>query len=302
MKAIKKLTLTGLIMMLSITFFTSQVPAYELQKKYIASDAKWLIHLDVRALIKTKLWDSIYDEKKVKINHKNKDIMKELNFDVLNDLHSVSVYGIDKGERNAIVLINGNFDRNKIIRKLESEKNPETSKYGNFKIYHWDDDDFGVFVNNNLLVITQSRVYMEYALDVIKGKKVGFNKSSLSKRMKEIPGNSVLFALAGDLSRLAGKHRKLPMMIDKAKMALFLAMEQNNDMRLSLKLQTETPEAAKNLMQVGNGLLALARMSKKDMDGKEVIVNSIQISAEGNIVKVKMVIPSKFIIDNIDKH
>ncbi|MCK5004866.1 MAG: hypothetical protein KAS21_07250 [Candidatus Aminicenantes bacterium] len=302
MKTIKKLVLAGLLIVLSIAFFTSQVQAFELQKKYIASDTKWVIHLDFKAFIKTRLWDSIYDEKKIKIDHKNKDLLNELNFNILKDLYSVSVYGVDKGDKNAVVLINGDFDRKKIIKRLESEEKPEISKYGNFKVYHWDDDDFGAFVNNNLLVITHSRVNMEYALDVIKGKKPNFKGSDLSKRMREIPGNSILFALAGDLSKLVGKHNKSPIMINKAKMALFLAMEQNSDMRLSLKLQTESIEAAKNIMQIGNGLLALARMSKKDMRGKEKIINSIQISSKGNIVEAKMFIPSDFIIDNIDKH
>lgn len=301
MKAIKKLAVTILLIVFSITFFTSQVHAFELQKKYIASDTKWVIHLDFKAFIKTKLWDSIYDEKKIKINDKNEDVLKELNFNILKDLYSVSVYGVDKGDKNAVVLINGDFDRNKIIKKLESEENPEKSKYGNFKIYHWGGDDFGAFVNNNLLVITHSRVNMEYALDVIKGKKPNFKGSALYKRMKEIPGNSILFALAGDLSKLVGKH-KSPVMIDKAKMALFLAMEQNNDMRLSLKLHTESKEAAQNIMQVGNGLLALARMSKKEMQGKEKLFNSIQISSKGSIVEAKMFIPSDFIIKNLDKH
>ena len=94
----------------------------------------------------------------------------------------------------------------------------------------------------------------------------------------------------------------MPMMIDSSKMALFLAMERNNDLRLSLKLHTDSPEAAKNLMQVGNGLLALARMSKGKLEGKEKIINSIDITVDRNIINAKMFIPSDFIIKNIDKH
>ena len=302
MKVIKKLTLTGLIIVMFLTFFTTMAPASEMQKKFIASDAKWLIHLDFKAFIKTRLWDNIYEKKKFKIDNKNEDLLKEINFDVLKDLFSVSVYGVDKGDKNAVVLINGNFNRDKIIKRLVSKENPEISKYGKFKIYHWDEDDFGTFIGDNLVVITHSRVNMEYALDVIKGKKSDFRGSPLSKRLNEVPGDAILFALAGDLSKMIGKHRKMPMMIDKSKMALFLAMERNNDLRLSLKLHTESPEAAKNLMQVGNGLLALAKMSGEDLKGKKKIINSIMISAEGNIVKANMFIPSDFILDNIDKH
>lgn len=302
MKLIKKIILTGMIMVLSLTFFTTQVPAYELQKKYVAADAKWLIHLDFKAFIKTRLWDSIYREKKVKINHGNDHFLKEVSFDVLKDLYSVTVYGVDKGDKNAVVLINGVFDIKKVIEKLKSEEKPETSKYGKVKVYHWDDDDYGAFIGSNLLIITHSRVNMEYAIDVVLGKKQGFKRSALSKRLKEVPGDALLFALAGDLSKMIGKHRKMPMMINSSKMALFLAMERNNDLKLSLKLHTESPEAAKNLMQVGNGLLALAKMSGEDLKGKEKIINSIMISAKGNIVKAKMFIPSDFIIKNIDKH
>ncbi len=302
MKLIKKIILMGMIIVLSFTFFSTQAPAYELQKKYVASDAKWLIHLDFKALMKTKLWDSIYDNRKIKIDHKNEKLLKELDFDVLKDLNAVSVYGVDKGDKNAVVLIRGNFDTAKIIKKLVSEEDPEISSFGKFKIYNWDRDDFGTFVGNNLLIITHSKVNMKYALDVITGKKESFEGSTLSKRLKEVPGDALLFALAGDLSRMIGKHGKMPMMIDKSKMALFLAMERNSDLRLSLKLHTESPEAAKNLMQVGNGLLALARMGKGKMDEQEKLLNSIDITVDRNIVNAKMFIPSSFIIKNIHKH
>lgn len=302
MKLIKKLTLTGMLITLALTLLTTQAPAYKLQKKYVAADAKWLIHLDFKSFIKTKLWNSIYNGKEAKIKHGKKNLLRELNFDLFKDLRSVSVYGVDKGDKNGVVLLEGNFDRDKIIKKLVSEKTPETSKYKEFNIYHWNGDDYGTFVNKNLLMITHSKVNMEYALDVIKGKKPNFRGSPLSKRIKEVPGDSILFALAGDLSSLMNKHNKTPIMIDKTKMALFLAMERNSDLRLSLKLHTESPDAAKNLMQIGNGLLALAKMSGKDLRGKEKIINSILISADGNIVNAKMFIPSDFILENIKKH
>jgi len=302
MKLFKKITLAGMILMLTLTFFTAQAPAYELQKKYVASEAKWLIHLDFKALMKTKLWDNVYREKKTKINHRNDRILKEVSFDVMKDLYSVSVYGVDKGDKNAVVLINGNFNKAKIIQKLKDEEKPEIKKYGKIAVYHWDHDDYGAFVGDGLLVITHSRINMEYAIDVIMGKKEGFKGSPLFKRLNEVPGDAILFALAGDLSKMIGKNHKMPMMIDKSKMALFLAMERNNDMRLSLKLHTESSEAAKNLMQIGNGLLALARMNNGELDGNKKLIESINISADKNIVSAYMFIPSEFILDKVDRH
>jgi len=288
-----------MILVLTFSFLSVQAPAHELQKKYIASSAKWVIHLDFKALKNTRLWDGIYKKKSVKIHRKNERLLEEVDFDVLKDLYSVSIYGVDKGEKEAVVLINGNFNRDKIIKRLKDEEKPEISKYGPVKIYHWD-DDYGAFVNKNLLVITHSRVNMEYAIDVISGKKKGFTSSPMAKRLKEVPGDAVLFALAGDLSKMIGEHHKAPMMINKSKMALFLAMEKNNDLKMSLKLHTESPEAAKNLMQVGNGLLALARMSTEDMGGKEKLLNSINISVDKNVVNARMFIPAEFILENID--
>ncbi|MEN8223097.1 MAG: hypothetical protein ABFR36_07535 [Acidobacteriota bacterium] len=302
MKLLKKIALTCMIMALTLTFFTTQAPAYELQKKFVASDAKWLIHLDFKALMKTRLWDGIYDKKKLKVDYKNEKLLKELDFDMLTDLNAISVYGVDKGDKNAVVLIRGNFDRVKIIAKLLSEEDPEISTYGKFKIYNWDGDDYGTFAGKDLLIITHSKVNMKYALDVITGEKKNFKSSALSKRLKEVPGDALLFALAGDLSKMIGKHHKAPMMIDKSRMALFLAMERNNDLRLYLKLHTESPEAAKNLMQVGNGILALARMSKGKLEGKEKLINSINISADRNIVSADMLIPSDVLMENIRNH
>lgn len=305
MKAIKKLTLTVLLLVLSFTFLTIQMPAFELQKNYISSETKWIIHLDFKALLKTRLWENIYIKKKTKIRHGEISLLKDLNFDIHKDLNAVSIYGMAKGDMdtdNAVVLLSGNFNTIKILNRLKSEKEAGKSKYGKFEIYNWDGDDYGTFINNNLLVISHSIKNMRYALDVISGKKENFMKSSLASRMKEVPGDAILFALAGDLSSFINKRHSTPMMINKAKMALFLAMEKNSDMRLSLKLHTESQEAAQNIMQIGNGLLALARMNKKDLQGTEKLINSINISANGNVVNAKMYIPSDFIIKNIDMH
>jgi len=301
MKPVKKLTLTGMILALTLSFLWVQAPADELQKKYIASSAKWVIHLDFKAMKKTRLWDAVYKKKNVKIHRKNERILEEVDFNVLEDLYSISIYGVDQGEKEAVVLINGNFNRDRILKRLKEKEKPEVSKYGPVKIYHWD-DDYGAFVEDDLLVITQNRINMEYAIDVISGKKKGFRFSPLAKRLKEVPGNAILFALAGDLSKMIGKHHKAPVMINKSRMALFLAMEKNNDLKMSLKLHTESPEAARNLMQVGNGLLALARMSKEDMGGKEKLLNSIDIAVDKNVVSARMFIPAEFIMENIDKH
>jgi len=302
MKIIKRITFFGLIVTIFLLFFTSPALGYNLQKKFIPSNAKWLIHLDFKVLFKTKIWNSIYNEEKGKIHDGKEKLLKELNFDIFNDLNSVTIYGRAKANKDGVVILSGIFDRKKILQRLKSEKKTEKFKYKDSDIYNWDSDDYGAFVSKNLLVITHSRENLESALDVIRGRSSNFIGSDLSKRLKEIPHDSIIFALVGDLSSLIGKHHTTPIMINKTKMALFLVLEKNSDMRLSLKLHTESPEAAKNIMQIGNGLLALARLSKKELKGKEQLVNSIQISANGKMVKALMLIPSDFILKNIHKH
>jgi len=302
MKTLKRITFFGLIVTMFLLSFTSPAFGYDLQKRFIPSNARWLINIDLKVLFKTKIWDSIYNEGKGKLHDGKEKLLKELNFDIFSDLNSVTIYGREKANKDGVVILSGNFDREKILQKLKSLKKTKKFKYNNFDIYNWDKDGYGSFVSKNLLVITHSRENLEYALNVIRGKNLNFMGSDLSKRLKEIPHDSILFTLVGDISSLIGKHHDAPIMINKSKMALFLVLEKNSDMKLSLKLHTESPEAAKNIMQIGNGLLALARLSKKELKGKEQLLNSINISANGKVVKALMLIPSDFILKNIHKH
>ena len=129
MKIIKKITFFGLIVTIFLLFFTSPVLGYDLQNKFIPSNAKWLIHLDLKVLFKTKIWDSIYNEEKVKINDGKEKFLKELNFDIINDLNSVTIYGRAKANKDGVVILSGTFDREKILQRLKSEKKTKKFKY-----------------------------------------------------------------------------------------------------------------------------------------------------------------------------
>jgi len=311
MKITKHMVLPVLLSAIFALSLVSPAYGYNLQNKFIPSDATWLIHLDFKVLLKTKIWDEIFQGEKKKIFNsrerkffkKGKDeLVKELNFDILNDLNSVSIYGKSKRGGNAVVILSGKFDRQKIIRKLNSIKHLDKSKYGNLDVYSWDNDNFGSFINGDLLIITHSKKNLESALDIIKGKSTNFIGTDLFKRLKEIPHNSILFALTENLSSLVGKHLKAPVIINKSRMAFFLALEKNSGIKLLLKLYTESREAAKNIMQIGNGLLALARFNENELKEELELFNSIKISVNGKIVKADLLIPSGFILKNIHKY
>ncbi len=302
MKIMKHITLLILLTAIFALSLVSPAYGYNLQNRFIPSDTTWLIHLDFKVLLKTKIWDEILQGEKRKILEGKDKLVKELNFNIFNDLNSVLIYGKSKGKDNAVVILSGRFDQQKIIRKLNSEKHLDKFKYNNLDVYSWDNDNFGSFINRNLLIIAHSKRNLESAMDVINRKSKNFIGTNLFKRLKEIPRNSILFALTGDLSSLIGKNHKTPVIINKSRMAFFLALEKNSNMKLFLQLYTESREAAKNIMQIGNGLLALARLNKKKLNGRLELLNSIKISANGKIVKADLLIPSGFISKNIHKH
>ena len=303
MRSIKRTVFTLLALLLSAAFSVYGGNSFSHSRQYVPENAKWVIHLDFKALTGTNLWKKIYRNNEFKFDKGKNDFLKDFNFDIVNDLNAVSIYGTRKGSINTdtgVVLLSGKFDRAKIIARLVSEKKPKKSRYLGSEIFHWNGDDFGCFVLDSLMVITHSQTVMESALDTIKRKKPGFSSSPLSARLKDVPRDAVLFAFTGDLPDLIGKHNRSPIMIDKAGMAMFLVMEKNNDMRLSLKLHTESAEAAKNILQVGNGLLALARMSGNEDKDEMRILQTLNIAAKGDTVTAELLIPQDLIIKNID--
>ena len=64
-------------------------------------------------------------------------------------------------------------------------------------------------------------------------------------------------------------------------------------------MTTDSADTAKNVEQIANGLIALAKIQHKEKDPRSKFLNAVKISLKGNIVQIELSVPSKELVDII---
>lgn len=293
----KKLVLSLLILFLA---FGVTISAKSLQPTSLAPEnARWLIHLDVKKFVSTQLFDLFLADKKDKITVYNDMLSKKFKIDLFKDVTGITILGMGKDKDNAVLCWDGKIDKEFILALLKLNKDYKEIPYGKYTIYSWEGDHFGTFANDHLALAGEDENAIKNVLDVISGKKKSMTASNLMTLWKGIPQDAFLKAAAHNIAELADD-REASAILKKAGMAFFMALERNENLKLKLKLTTDTPETAKNIHQIAMGFMALAKLKQHDKDKASdkhmkllELLKHLTIDVEKNVIQMEFTYPSK---------
>jgi hypothetical protein len=291
----KKLVLSLLILFLA---FGVTISAKSLQPTSLAPEnARWLIHLDVKKFVSTELFDLFLADKKDKITVFNDMLSKKFKIDLFKDVNGITILGMGKDKDNAVLCYDGKVDKEFILGLLKMNKDYKEIPYGKYTIYSWEGDHFGAFANDHLVLVGEDKDAIKNVLDVIAGKKKSVRASDLMTLWKGIPNDAFLKAAAHNIAELADD-KEASAILKKTGMAFFMALERNENLKLKLKLTTDTPETANNIHQIVKGFMALAELKKNDKESDKhmkflELLDHLKINVEKNVVQMEFNYPSK---------
>lgn len=256
-----------------------------LQTKLIPAEAKWLIHIDIEKFAQTELKQILEKKSENDIGREILGIEKTTGIDFFSDISAVTVIGMNHDNDEPVVAFSGSLDKAHLLGLLNEEESPNEINYGDFLIYNWDDDEYGVFAANNLLIISENRSGIEKVLDTLSGKGKNFSGSPLEKQLRAISKDTFLVASAENVSELLDEDDDDfgALILQKTESAFFSANEQNGKVKLQLDLQTDSPETATNMESMVTGLKAFLSMNDK-IDPNWDIVKSLNVSVKGTSV------------------
>ena len=256
-----------------------------LQSKLIPAEARWFIHLDIEKFSQTELKQILEKNSGNDFGNEIMGIEKKTGIDFFSDVSAVTVIGMNQKNSEPVVAISGSLDKSHLLGLLKEEASPEEINYGDFLIYTWDDDGFGVFANDNLLIFSENRSGLEKVLDTFSRKGKNFSDTPLQKQLRALSPDTFLVATAENISEMLDEDDDDfgALILKKTKSAFFSANEKNNKVNVQLSLQTDSPETATNMESMVMGLKAFLSMNDK-IDPNWDIVKSLKVSAKGSTV------------------
>jgi len=284
-------TLAAIALFLAVPAFSGAIPS-----SIVPETAKWVVHLDMEKFVATGLYG--YMEKDGKFEIKSRDIDRWFKMDIPKDIKGVTVFGLGPDDKQIVFAVAGKFDKAAILAKIEAEKDHQKTPYGAYTLYSMDGEESGAFINDGLIVFSEGREAIQKVLDTAGGKAKNFAGTPLSASLKEVPAGAFLSGVLPDLSGL-GKEFGQSKVLDKASGLFFLAQEKTDKLLVRLQVTAESPESAKNMADVVQGLIAMGRLGGNEGDMSQIasLLDGLQVKLEGKVLRLDFERPSKEIAD-----
>jgi hypothetical protein len=297
----KKAALFAALLMAIALFPVAQAWPGTVPSSVVPDGARWVAHLDMEKFVATSLYG--YLEKDGKFEIKSRDLNRWLKIDVPKDITGVTVFGFEPGAKGqTAVVVNGKFDKAGLLGMIALDKEHQEIPYGAYTLYSTGSDEYGAFVNDNLIVLSESREAIEKVLDTASGKTKNFAASSLSAALKDVPPTAFLSAVLPDLSGLSGMNSQSKI-LEKASGLFFLAQEKQDVLQIRLQVTADSPESAKNMADIVQGLIAMGKLGGNEGDMAKIasLLDGLQVKLDGKVLKLDFERPSRDIADLVSR-
>ena len=270
--------------------------AGELQREHIAADARWVGHFDLQGFLRTRLWQRIveFDEFQEEAVEGFAEIERELGIDPLKEVFSVTVYGMGDTQEPAVVLVETTSAIDHALERFSKEGDYRRFSQQGLEVHSWGNEGFVHVVSRSndrrLVVVAHDIDELVAGVRVVEGQAPSMARGGKARVTASPLAGSFAFFAAAD--GIPGIHE-----IDPASQVAHLATgivldvgETGGELFARANVQTPDVDAALDLTDVCDGLIALGRLAVSSQDlPPEVtsVMRALQVETRGNEVLVE---------------
>lgn len=278
------------------------------KKRHIPADAKWVAHFNLDSFLSSELWNTL----KTDITPKQEKDLKTLKdisgINPLEDIAGVTVYGTDSVDDNALVVLYGNFDSEKMTSLLELSDDYSKSEIDGTVIHHWTDQKdgkkkVGAFTGRNQLVISGNEASVANFLSLKAGKvnSIAKAKDCAISKLIDSAGDAMMIVAADKLDELA-QEKKDDVILQNSSFLAMLSGEKDGNMYFDARLTASNEESAEQIEQIYSGFKALALLKTGKEPETSAFIKSASFKRDGKELSFRIKYPSAKIAELIRKN
>jgi hypothetical protein len=284
---------------LTITVLLAAASAFggSLQKSEVSRDANWMVHADYESFNRSTIGKLIRAELDVQgIEDKLKSFKTVYSFHPIDDVHDVTVYGNGKDKEKAVVLIDGQFDQEKLIAIVRMNAEHREIPYGDVMLHRWLHEErkkdkvetqlmYGCVLKGRLVAMSAGLDAVKQAVDVLKGS--AENTARRSFDLEAQASRGIFFqAMASGVGEMARREQKAAVLRQTDELGLIIGEDQGK-VYCSLGLSAKTAEIAQNVNKMLGGMIGLAALAGEDQPKLAEFARHLRPSCEGNTVRLR---------------
>jgi len=301
--------LREVIVLMSAAVFANSVFGAPLDNNKIASDAKWVVHLDFDAFRASKVGSYLTErvlQPKLDAAEGSKKLNLSINF---KNISSITAYGprYEKSGEGVLLLqtsaeVKNDLDALVALSALAQgdEKQFKIAQQEPYLLYSVDDELFIAPGVQSMVIVAKSREQIANAREVLLGKSENL---SATKTFSDFPAGPKSFFFVGMAEGL-GENAHIPpqaKVLKETRGGRLLIGEKAQDLFINVTFKGKDAQACTNVSQVLQGLVALVRMTQQDED-VSALANSAHIGTDNQNVTVMLQLPIAKAIDKINEH
>lgn len=275
---------------LALTFasFTASVAnASNFQPAHVPEGAVWYGHLDVDRTLTSTLGklatDRLSEQEKIRI----RIFSRMFGFSLLEDLRSVTLFGMPAHPDAGVLILEGNFDRDYLVDLVSVNEGYSTFSHRDRTVHHWIDEkkgkaSYGVFANAGTLMLTDSKELIRTALDTMDGGHPSLPQGALEGVPKSMTEAALVVGVA-NFGGIAGLEPDAAILQEIVSGHL-AAAEVSQNLEILFNLEVATDESAVKLQRMVDGLLAFASLNR-EKPGLDRLASAFAVDRTGRQVK-----------------
>jgi len=286
------------VVLIVCLFLSAPLLAGPLLRNQVSSTANWVVHADYERFNSSPIGQLIRKELVAQgIEEKLVNFANIFSFHPLNDVRDITLYGNGKDRQKAVVLIDGNFNREKLEALVRTNPQHQEIQYGDILIHGWMHEEkqkdgttnsfmmFGCLYQDKIVVMSSGQETIKLALDVLRGSANSAADGQFKAATLNAPGAFFQVAANG-VGDIAGEEPQAAVLKQTDKLGLAIG-ENEGKFYIDLGLIAKGEEAAQSINKVLEGIIAFATLSGEQQPKLAELAQKVKLSCAQNTVGVR---------------
>jgi hypothetical protein len=282
--------------------------AAPLHRADVAAEPTFVLHLDVDGLRPTAIGQFLLNQMdKPEVQGTVAALQSIFNLDPRKQLHGLTLYSTGRAPEDGVLLVYGEYEPERLVTLAKGAKDYQSTSYNQHTIHSWINEQkigsngiaprvYAAFPSERMVICAQKEARVAEALDVMDHKVPTLADGTLFPQL----------GASGTTSFMQAAARKLHIpdfapnaaLLRMAKAAWLEIGEAQGQLRATLNLEAGDEEVSKQMVSVGQGLVALMKL-QQDTPGSVKLAEGLSLKQDGTGVAATLVVPTAQAIELI---
>jgi hypothetical protein len=266
----------------------------QIKAAHFPADAKWMLHLDLRALNESPMGLFVRQTMAENANRGLASLQAMSGINLTNDVDSMVIYGSGRLQTGTVMVVYGRFDMAKVTAIASGAKEFQNKAFGERSLLSWNDKGKRAnlcFVDPTMAVMSQDEKLVRDTLSRVDGQMAGLGENEKFARVLSRTKERFLALQACDVTALVGAN---PMaQVFKQAEAVLLEVSQLRDANgvdLVLAIKAQTTEMAQQFGQAAQGIQALLQLQAAQNPEVAALAQGVKVAVQGDMVSVNLAV------------